>query len=471
MAESRNIILCFDGTTQEFSINNSNIVKLNSLFSKDDPSKQACYYQPGLGQYFNPGTVPAPLQGLAQGMDWAFAWSLDQHIIDGYRFIMQEWKEGDRIYIFGFSRGSYQARCVAGMLQKIGLLPKENEQSLPFAYQLYARTDTEGNALASSYKRSFSRDVKTDFLGVFDTVSSVGLVVKRELPYTSSNPGVKVFRHVLALDERRFRFLCSPWTGPIPFPWTDFLTTPRILIPQWATNAISRMSWGIKHPASTMFLVQEAFGSGRLDEILSAGLGGIGRAPDSSRHSSDETDVKEVWFTGGHEDTGGGAVNDAEKFALCNITLRWMVLELFACDAPIEWNRDALCSLFDAKRGRLEEDLEALDDKDASTDLHDFLGFNMQAPIWWFFELQPLSWTWEEADRRWFRQFRVGLARGRVIDLKHGRPKVYYTVKKRMNNPKLHYKPRADFGDNPEWIYPNTEGLRNLDRWMSSASK
>jgi uncharacterized protein (DUF2235 family) len=70
MAEPKTIILCFDGTTNEYSANNSNIAKLYSILSKDHPTKQACYYQPGLGQYFDPGTVNPLFQKFAQGADW-----------------------------------------------------------------------------------------------------------------------------------------------------------------------------------------------------------------------------------------------------------------------------------------------------------------------------------------------------------------------------------------------------------------
>lgn len=54
-------------------------------------------------------------------------------------------RDGDRICIFGFSRGAYTARALAGMIEKVGLLPSGNHQQVPFAYRMYMQDDEEGN--------------------------------------------------------------------------------------------------------------------------------------------------------------------------------------------------------------------------------------------------------------------------------------------------------------------------------------
>ena len=74
---------------------------------------------------------------------------------------------GDQICIFGFSRGAFTARALAGMLQKVGLLPPCNLEQLPFAYDMYARDDDEGLRLSLQFKRTFSIDVRIKFLGVW----------------------------------------------------------------------------------------------------------------------------------------------------------------------------------------------------------------------------------------------------------------------------------------------------------------
>jgi len=469
MVEPKNIILCFDGTTNEYGPNNSNIAKLFSIFSKDHPTKQACYYQPGLGMYFDSGTVNPLFFKIAQGADWGFAWYLYQHIIDGYRFIIQNWNEGDKIFIFGFSRGAYTARCVAGFVEKIGLVAKDNEQILAYAYGLYERTDSEGIALAASYKRAFSRDVEIEFVGCFDTVASVGAIVSRELPFTSNNPGVKVFRHALALDEHRFRFQCSPWVGPEPFPRDDFPlpATPQVWIPASLSSWVRGWAWKLSHPIELYYQFE-----GTLDKLKENGLNKSIRAagvPTSanSKLANQEgsslatttevydkpapTDVKEVWFTGCHSDIGGCAVQDNVPRALGDITLRWMVKELVNGKHGVIFQKGALHDMFGGEVDGSNDGQESLparqpdlDALDCTAPIHDSLKY----PNWWLFEILPLSWTWQDHKGDWYRQWRPNLARGRFI---FGNPILHHSVQQRMKDPTLNYKPKAIIRGTPRW--------------------
>lgn len=76
-------------------------------------------------------------------------------------------RAGDQICIFGFSRGAFTARALAGMIQKIGLLPPWNLEQLPFAYAIYKMEDEEGLNSSFEFKRTFSLDVRIKFLGVW----------------------------------------------------------------------------------------------------------------------------------------------------------------------------------------------------------------------------------------------------------------------------------------------------------------
>ena len=142
-------------------------------------------------------------------------------------------RAGDNICIFGFSRGAFTARALAGMLQKVGLLPQCNLEQLPFAYAMYQKDDEAGRTLSSQFKETFSICVRVKFLGVWyvirptdqssisfasshrDTVDSTGLFPKH-LPLSGSNTAIDFFRHALALDERRVKFIPSFWTGETP---------------------------------------------------------------------------------------------------------------------------------------------------------------------------------------------------------------------------------------------------------------
>ena len=92
---------------------------------------------------------------------------LDTHIMGGYSFLMNNYQDGDKICIFGFSRGAYTARALAGMLTNIGLLPKSNNEQVPFAWKLYTKAGETASGSAERYKRMFSRSVKVDFLGIW----------------------------------------------------------------------------------------------------------------------------------------------------------------------------------------------------------------------------------------------------------------------------------------------------------------
>jgi uncharacterized protein (DUF2235 family) len=86
---------------------------------------------------------------------------------------MQNYIEGDKICLLGFSRGSYTVRCLAGMLHKVGLLPAHNQAQVSFAYRIYKDDTPMGWELSADFKRTFCQDVTVYFVGVWDCVASV----------------------------------------------------------------------------------------------------------------------------------------------------------------------------------------------------------------------------------------------------------------------------------------------------------
>ena len=88
-------------------------------------------------------------------------------------------------------------------------MPACNQQQVPFAYRMYTRTDEIGWAQSTAFKKAFSMDVDIEFIGVWDTVSSVGMIPKR-LPFTTSCTAVKTFRHAVRLPFSRAICAYSP---------------------------------------------------------------------------------------------------------------------------------------------------------------------------------------------------------------------------------------------------------------------
>ncbi|KAF8517064.1 hypothetical protein BU17DRAFT_50241, partial [Hysterangium stoloniferum] len=212
----RNLIVCIDGTSNQFGEKNTNVIELYSQLVKDDGT-QLTYYNSGIGTYAKPSWKSWSYlkQVVHNKIDLAIAWNFEKIVISAYRWLADNYQDGDKIYLFGFSRGAYQVRVLAGMIDKVGLIYKGNEEQIPFAYELYADPKSDGSTppsqplnLAKRFKDTFSRKgVRVHFIGVWDTVSSIGIVRGPNLPGTVKLDHTCYFRHALALDERRVKFL------------------------------------------------------------------------------------------------------------------------------------------------------------------------------------------------------------------------------------------------------------------------
>ncbi|EME45008.1 hypothetical protein DOTSEDRAFT_52406 [Dothistroma septosporum NZE10] len=272
----RNIIVCLDGTGDKFDADNSNIVHFVSCLKKSDPS-QSIYYQSGIGTYDGGGLS----NGINAGLDMAVGSGLGVHIRDAYMYLMETFKEGDKISLFGFSRGAYTARCLAGMVHKVGLLPAHNSAQVPFAYEYYKDDTEQGWKMSADFKKTFCITVNIDFIGVFDSVGSIGFI-PRKLPLSSTPTNRAVhFRHAMALDERRAKFKVCRYQQKASTGW----------------KVLAEEKKAEKDDAST--------------------------------------DVLEVWFSGCHADVGGGAVKNEVRHKLSQIPLRWMIRQCFDCNTGI----------------------------------------------------------------------------------------------------------------------------------------
>ncbi|RYO31801.1 hypothetical protein AA0113_g11800 [Alternaria arborescens] len=442
MHTPRKLVLCFDGTGNEFKGNTSdtNIVKLYDKFDRKDPM-QYHYYQPGIGTYsadggpINKNFIGNIKSKISKTIDSGYATTFDAHVIAGYRFIMRYYKEGDKIYMFGFSRGAFTARFLARMIHGLGLLSEGNEEMVPFAYDLYQQyekgllpddqqqlkdpsqamgskkaaptseerqpllpkddeTDEQQlkrhklEAFTSTFCRlegAANQRIKVHFLGLFDCVSSVAVLDSPigEVPKAVSVLGTAHHvRHAVAVDEHRVKFKAA-------------------LMHQDVKDA-----------------------------------------------KASNEDIKEVWFPGNHGDVGGGwpapqpeepswwrryftsdkddktSVRSRDPYQMSDVPLAWMIreLELLGTDddkSAIKWNQKKngfKKSFFD--KNRIKEAYES--------PMHDTLTVGggssfFKVMLWKFMEILPFRrWElqWNEAKNAFgwvYTALPLNLASGRDI--------------------------------------------------------
>lgn len=229
----RNLIICCDGTNNQFGLENTNVVRLVQALDRS-PARQRVYYDPGVGTLPEPGAWGKMQKTASVVAGLAFGGGINRNVKEAYTYILNMWQPGDRLFLFGFSRGAYTARILAGMLHKIGLLPRGAENLVPYAFRLYKKVrderkkgsgKKEWDEICEGFRWTFSRPMHeldekrhcpVHFLGVWDTVSSVGVIWSPEqFPFTARNPSIRTIRHAVSIDERRWFFrqnLMKKWS-------------------------------------------------------------------------------------------------------------------------------------------------------------------------------------------------------------------------------------------------------------------
>ena len=282
----RNLVICCDGTNNSLDSPLTNVAHLGALADIGDAARQLAYYDAGVGVEAQPNMRTRIGAVFSKWSGSAFGTGLVENVQNAYSHLVDNYSDGDHVYLFGFSRGAYTVRVIAGLLHNYGLLRREHADeaaSVVKAFQdLYPR-DGSGfvNGLPTQAQRErFDearriRNVRAQpcpihFMGLFDTVSSLGWAWEpKSFPNTMTMPNVKILRHALALDERRAKF---------------------------RTNRVK---------------------------------------------CTPEADHRQMWFAGVHSDVGGGYA--APRNRLSRVPLRWMLTE--ARTAGMFVNEDVLRTL------------------------------------------------------------------------------------------------------------------------------
>jgi uncharacterized protein (DUF2235 family)/membrane protease YdiL (CAAX protease family) len=235
---ARKLVVLLDGTGNQIGANLSNVLKFYRCLEQDED--QLVYYHPGVGTIGTPGwwsQLKLKVQGV---LGLALGFGLDDNVLGAYSWLCRNWREGDCIYLHGFSRGAYTARVVAGFIHMCGLLRPEQVNLAGYALVAYkSSADNNDLEIGFNFRRiAGARRPRIRLVGVWDTVSTV--IVPRPdrfylpslqtLPFTRSNPSVETFRHAIAIDERRRMFRLNHWKdekGSVPDPETGAVRTKQ----------------------------------------------------------------------------------------------------------------------------------------------------------------------------------------------------------------------------------------------------
>lgn len=212
---SRNLVVLFDGTWNNRSTR-TNVIRMRESIrtvGRADTA-QPCCYDEGVGtRWYN---------RLTGG---AFGRGLSENIQEGYAWLSRWQRAGDRIFVFGFSRGAYTARSLAGLIRKCGLLNTVTADTLRAAYDLYRDKSVHpDDPRAVAFRQQHSRETRIRFIGVWDTVGALGVPLSA-VPFsrdyyqwhdTELSKIVDYACHALALDEHRKDFAPTVWTKAKP---------------------------------------------------------------------------------------------------------------------------------------------------------------------------------------------------------------------------------------------------------------
>ena len=279
----KRIVICADGTWNDPEDEHpTNVVRMARAIRPQDDSgiQQVVFYDWGVGSYH------ARVRGGVFGL------GLKKNIQDCYRFIVHNYDAGDELFLFGFSRGAYTVRALAGFLNKCGILGRDQACRIPEAFDYYKKRQFEpGSPKAAEWrvKHGVKRRGEVKFLGVWDTVGALGIpnralafVEERDLFYDANlGSSVLAARHAVAIDEKRADFEPTLWTG----------------------KDKKKKKKRKKRKKTEDVQTEDAHGED-------------GR----------KADVKEVWFAGVHSDVGGGGKPKDGKL-LSDVPLAWMAAE------------------------------------------------------------------------------------------------------------------------------------------------
>lgn len=279
----KRLIVCCDGTWQTLETDYpTNVVKIAQAITPvaDDGTLQILFYDAGIGT--------ERWQKIIGG---AFGRGIDEKILNAYRFLCFNYCGiKDEIYLFGFSRGAYTVRSLAGLVSYCGLLPRYRMRDTQEAYELYRKRDIESrdDERAKSFRKEHnSEEAKITLLACWDTVGALGIPDFIDLPKP-----LKIF-DISDWNNQRYQF----------------------------------------HNTTLSQIVQHALHTIALDEHRKV----FDVTPMHRNSNAPNQDLKQLWFPGEHGCVGGGTEGHR---GLSDGTLRWMIDQIQDWGLGLEFQED-----------------------------------------------------------------------------------------------------------------------------------
>ena len=401
----KNILIFSDGTGQAGGLLpdevRTNVYKLFRATrcgpdSIVDPKQQVAFYDPGIGSKSANASIKVGwLRWFMNVLCQMTGLGLTRNIVDCYAAIIDLWEPGDRIYLFGFSRGAYTARCLGGVLGLCGVptrgtngklaSPREIKsiarEAVKKVYQHGAskpknsRFHFQRDDLAAAFRKKYNSDIDgvsntvPYFIGVWDTVAALGTSIPRLILFYAI--GAPIALGVLAFIAWGWTFLFGPgWSDALlnlsptlfdrgtplgsvtwaPLAKFFLLSTGAILILsylwthlKWAIGTrdpvyktIHVVAWRLKfYDRDLNDRVDFARHAMAIDERRKD----FPRVPWTNslgvheRKTGERNWFEQIWFAGNHADIGGGYIENESR--LSDITLQWMVDEARDIPHPI----------------------------------------------------------------------------------------------------------------------------------------
>ncbi len=220
----KRLICCLDGTwnSDDDGAVPTNVVKIHRAILPEDAAgvRQVSHYVKG---------IASAKDTRAQFLKGAVGYELGDRIQAGYRFLVDTYEPGDEIFLFGFSRGAFEARSLAGFISLLGIAKPGSGVSVADAWALYRQSPDKRSAADLERLRAGAHyPVRIKCVGVWDTVGNIGNpffsggILGRWSRFhdTRLHPSIEVGLHALSIDEVRGPFRPTLWTRPRHAPPT-----------------------------------------------------------------------------------------------------------------------------------------------------------------------------------------------------------------------------------------------------------